>query len=271
MLSISDLKRDPRENKEVYIDLNCDLAQSYGIYKNDRELNLVDFVSSINISCGLHAGDPLTMVNALKLAQEKNLSIGAHIGYPDIQGFGYRQMKLDDEEIQALVLYQIGALNALAKAYELQIDHVRPHGALYKQAAEDFNVSLSIAKAIANYNPWLIYVAAAGENLAKAGESANIKTAGELHLDKIYNIDGSIDFDTQDKVDTIYSLEQLNLMIEKSSVKNKEGGITKVDFCTIHLNTKHQNSIELARKAKDAIKNPIPVTVSIIKDTSWIK
>ncbi|MFA6988827.1 MAG: LamB/YcsF family protein [Candidatus Gastranaerophilaceae bacterium] len=271
MLSISDLKRDQKENKEIYIDLNCDLAQSYGIYKNASELDLVDFVSSINISCGLHAGDPLTIMNALKIAQEKNLSLGAHVGYPDIQGFGYRQMKLDTEEIQALVLYQIGALNALAKAYDLQVDHVRPHGALYRQAAEDFNISLSIAKAIAKYNPWMIYVGATGENLFKAGESTNIKIAGELHLDKVYNVDGSINFEVDDKVNTEYSLELLNLMISKSSVKNKEGGITKVDFCTIHLNTKHQNSIELARKAKETIKNPIPIPVSIIKDTSWIK
>jgi UPF0271 protein len=268
MLSVSDLKREPI--KEVYLDLNCDLAQSYGIYKNDAELDLTDFVSSVNISCGLHAGDPLTIMNAIKIAQKKNLSIGAHIGYPDIQGFGYRQMQLDDEQIQALVLYQIGALSSLAKVYNLQIDHVRPHGALYKQAAEDFSVSLSIAKAIASYNPWLIYVGSASENLSKAGETANIKTAGELHLDKVYNVDGSADFNSEDKVNTDYSLEQLNLMVNKSSVKNKEGGITKVDYSTIHLNTKHQNSIELAAKAREIVKTPVPVTVCIIKDTSWI-
>ena len=130
------------------IDFNCDLAQSFGIYKNSSEARLLDYVSSVNISCGFHAGDPLTIKEALLQAKEKNIVVGAHIGFDDIQGFGYRQMDLDAEELEALVMYQVGALMTFAKAYGMEIEHVRPHGALYRQASEDLEVSRTIAKAI---------------------------------------------------------------------------------------------------------------------------
>ena len=130
------------------IDFNCDLAQSFGIYKNSSETRLLDYVSSVNISCGFHAGDPLTIKEALLEAKEKNVVVGAHIGFDDIQGFGYRKMDLASDELEALVMYQVGALMTFAKAYHMEIEHVRPHGAMYRQAAEDLETSKIIAKAI---------------------------------------------------------------------------------------------------------------------------
>ena len=99
------------------IDFNIDLAQSFGFYKNNSEFDLLDYASSVNISCGFHAGDPLTIKNALMKAKEKNVVVGAHIGFDDIQGFGYRDMDLSDDEIEALVIYQVGALMAFAKSH----------------------------------------------------------------------------------------------------------------------------------------------------------
>ena len=123
------------------IDFNCDLSQAYGIYKNNNETEILDYVSSVNISCGFHAGDPVTIKEALLKAKDKNLVIGAHIGFNDIQGFGYRPVELKDDELEALVIYQIGALMSFAKAYGVSIEHVRPHGAMYKKASEDFSFS----------------------------------------------------------------------------------------------------------------------------------
>lgn len=120
---------DRRQIKSI--DFNCDLAQSFGIYKNSSESRLLDYVSSVNIACGFHAGDPLTIKEALLTAKEKNIVVGAHIGFDDIQGFGYRQMELDSDELEALVMYQVGALMTFAKAYNMEIEHVRPHGAMY--------------------------------------------------------------------------------------------------------------------------------------------
>ena len=131
--------QDILERKQIKnIDFNIDLAQSFGIYKNNAEFDLLDYASSVNVSCGFHAGDPLTIRNALLKAKEKNVVVGAHIGFDDIQGFGYRDMNLDEDEIEALVVYQVCALMSFAKSMHMEIEHVRPHGAMYKRCAEDF-------------------------------------------------------------------------------------------------------------------------------------
>ena len=117
------------ENKEIKsIDFNCDLAQSFGVYKNDSEYELLDYVSSVNVSCGFHAGDPIAIKNALNEAKQRNIAVGAHIGFNDIQGFGYKEMKMDEDELEALVIYQLGAIMSFAKTFKLEIEYVRPHG-----------------------------------------------------------------------------------------------------------------------------------------------
>ena len=145
------------------IDFNCDLAQAYGVYKNTQEYELLDYVSSVNISCGFHAGDPVTIKDALLKAKEKNLAIGAHIGFNDIQGFGYRPVELKEDELEALVVYQVGAIMSFAKAYGLSIEHVRPHGAMYKACGEDFTFSTAVAKAIKKCSDWLVFYAPMGD------------------------------------------------------------------------------------------------------------
>ncbi|OGI23587.1 MAG: hypothetical protein A2287_04645 [Candidatus Melainabacteria bacterium RIFOXYA12_FULL_32_12] len=271
MIPLSSIKKEQNQPKQLYIDLNCDIGQSFGVYKNDLEFSLLPYVSSVNISCGCHAGDPTTIMNALKIAKEHNLAIGAHIGYPDIQGFGYRSMKLSDEELQAVVLYQIGALSSLAKSYNLVIEHIRPHGALYKDAASNLDISVSIAKAIAKFDPWLIYVGAAGENLNKAGEAADIRVAPEVYLDRKYNFAGTIDFEVDNVVDIQYSISQLESLIKDSTLKNNQNGKTRVNFKTIHLNMKSEISIEIAKKAKQLISHPVPVAAALIGNNGWLQ
>jgi UPF0271 protein len=209
-------------------------------------------------------------MNMLKLASENNLSIGAHIGFPDIQGFGYRNMNLNDEEIQALVIYQIGALSSLAKLYNLNVEHVRPHGALYVQAAKDYKTSLAIAKSIAKYDPWLIYVGAPGENLVNAGEEANIRVIQEVLPDKKYTVQGNIDFDAGDIVDLAYSTKLIESVVRDSSVINNQGGRTKLKIKTIHLAIKSEHSIEIAKKVKELISNPVPISGTYVAGSGWV-
>ncbi|MEI8389763.1 MAG: LamB/YcsF family protein [bacterium] len=270
MIPLSSIKKEQKPEKQINIDLNCDLGQSFGVYKNEQELELLQYVSSVNISCGSHAGDPLTIMNMLKLASENNLTVGAHVGYPDIQGFGYRNMNLNDEEIQALVVYQIGALNSLAKLYNLTVEHVRPHGAMYVEAAKNYKTSLAIAKAVAKYDPWLIYVGAPGENLLKAGEETNLRVAQEVQLDKKYAIDGTVDFEAGDIVDLEYSTRLLETLVRDSSVINNQQGRTKLEIKTVHLSVKSAVSIELAQKAKALISNPIPIIGTYVAENGWL-
>ena len=262
--------RQSREIKRIKsIDFNCDLAQSFGVYKNDAEFELLDYVSSVNISTGFHAGDPITIKKALLLAKEKNVVIGAHIGFDDIQGFGNRAMILSDDEIEALVIYQVGALMSFAKAYGMEIEHVRPHGAMYKLASEDFNFSCSIAKAIKKCSNWLTYYGAAGEVISKVGELIKLPIAQEIMLDKIYNQDASIDYSMPDVVSTEFSVRRLQNLLKSSQITNNLRGFTTVEANTIHLTTGKINSLEIAKKVNELI-TPIPVNYNKVQESGWV-
>ena len=252
------------------IDFNCDLAQSFGIYKNSSENQLLDYVSSVNISCGFHAGDPLNIKEALLLAKEKNVVVGAHIGFNDIQGFGYRPVDLADDELEALVMYQVGALMSFAKSYNLEIEHVRPHGAMYVMAAEDFGVASVIANAIKKCSQWLVYYGAAGENTQRVADEINIPTAHEICLEKSYNADGSVDFSANDIVNTNVSISRLKELLTNSQVMNNECGKTLVKADTIHFTNRIPNSLELIKQAHELI-TPVPVNYKNVYASGWVE
>ena len=237
------------ERKQIKnIDFNCDLAQSFGIYKNSKEYDLLDYASSVNISCGFHAGDPLAIKEALLAAKERNIVIGAHIGYNDIQGFGYKPMDLDESELEALVMYQVGALMTFAKAYNMEIEHVRPHGAMYRKASEDFETSRIIARAIKKCSQWLVYYGAAGENLSNVAEEENIQVAHEVHLENI---------------------QRLKDLLQNSRVANNVGGKTIVKADTIHFSNKLSNSKELIIQARE-ITTPLPYNYINAMKSGWV-
>lgn len=252
------------------IDFNCDLAQSFGIYKNSTEERLLDYVSTVNISCGFHAGDPLTIKESLLKAKEKNIVVGAHIGFDDIQGFGYRQMDLDSDELEALVMYQVGALMTFAKAYSMEIEHVRPHGAMYRQASQDLEFSRTIAKAIKKCSKWLVYYGATGENLAQIGAEENIQVAHEVHLEKIYDENGNINFAARDLENTNISIQRLKDLLQNSQVTNNVGGKTIVRADSIHFSNKLANAKELVMQAKEII-TPLPYNYKNAQKSGWVE
>ena len=269
MISSNELVKES-EKEQILLDVNCDLAQSFGVYRNDLEFELLPFVSSVNISCGLHSGDPMIINKALKHAADNNLSVGAHIGYPDLQGFGYREMDLSDEEIEAIALYQIGALQTMAKAYGLRISHVRLHGALYKKAICDFRTMLAVANSIKKANDWTILLCAPCANLEKAAEATGIKYAAEVFLDKKYDVTGIPMFDENEVVDVEYSKKQLESLLNGYEVINVNGGKTKINCHSIHLNMKNAVSMDIAQMVKNMIVQPAPLPVSILEDKSWV-
>ena len=258
------------ERKQIKnIDFNCDLAQSFGVYRNNSEYNLLDYVSSVNISCGFHAGDPATIKEAILAAKEKNIVVGAHIGFDDIQGFGYRPMVLDNDELEALVMYQVGAIMTFAKAYNMEIEHVRPHGAMYRQASEDLETSKTIAKAIKKCSQWLVYYGATGENLAQVAEDENIQVAHEVHLEKIYNENGNIDFLARDLENTQISIQRLKDLLQNSQVTNNVGGKTIVRADSIHFSNKLSNAKDLIIQARE-ITEPLPFNYRNALKSGWV-
>jgi UPF0271 protein len=174
------------------IDLNCDMGESYGAWKMGRDAELMDYVSSVNIACGFHAGDASTMRKTVELAIEKGLAIGAHPGYPDLQGFGRRAMALTPDEIFDAVLYQVSALKGICEASGGKMHHVKPHGALYNQAAKDRVLAAAIAKAVRAIGPELIFYGLSGSHLISEAKNLGLKTASEVFADRTYQLDGSL-------------------------------------------------------------------------------
>ncbi len=174
------------------IDLNCDMGESFGAYKMGNDEEILHFVTSANIACGFHAGDPSVMKKTVKLALEANVAIGAHPGFPDLAGFGRRDMVVSAEEVFNLVVYQIGALWAFVQAEGGLLHHVKPHGALYNKAAVNYPLAEAIAKAVYQVNPeWILY-GLAGSELIRAGEKMGLQTANEVFADRTYRQDGTL-------------------------------------------------------------------------------
>ena len=174
------------------IDLNCDMGESFGRYSLGADAEVLQWVTSANIACGLHAGDPLVMQQTVRLAVERGVAIGAHPGYPDLQGFGRRVMDLTPDEAEAFVLYQVGALAAFTRAAGVELAHVKPHGALYNQAAKDLALADAVARGVARFSRDIILVGLAGSRLIEAGINAGLPVAREGFPDRAYNPDGSL-------------------------------------------------------------------------------
>jgi UPF0271 protein len=176
----------------IKIDLNCDLGEGFGRYSLGQDAAMMQLVTSANVACGFHAGDPSVIERMVALANQHGVALGAHPGYPDLQGFGRRAMGLSPEEIANSVIYQIGALAGFARVAGMQVVHVKPHGALYNLAALDPAAARAIAQAVVNFDPELILVGLAGSELTKAGEAVGLRVASEGFPDRAYLPDGQL-------------------------------------------------------------------------------
>lgn len=174
------------------IDLNCDMGESFGHYTLGDDEAMMHMITSANVACGWHAGDPLVMARTVKLAKQWGVNVGAHPSHLDLQGFGRREIDLSPEEAESFVLYQIGALYAVAKANDTVLIHVKPHGALYNQAAKNEALARGIATGVARFSKSLILVGLAGSALIRAGEQIGLRVANEGFPDRAYNADGTL-------------------------------------------------------------------------------
>ena len=174
------------------IDLNSDLGESFGAWPMGQDSALMDSISSANVACGFHAGDPETMRATISLAIEKGVALGAHPGFPDLVGFGRREMRATAAEVEAFVLYQAAALAGMAAAQGARLQHVKPHGALYNMACRDRQMADAIARAVAALDRSLILFGLPNSELLRAGEAAGLRCAAEVFADRAYDPDGSL-------------------------------------------------------------------------------
>ncbi len=174
------------------IDLNADVGESLGPWPMGEDARLIPLVSSVNVACGVHAGDPLTIQRTVATAIAHGIAIGAHPGYPDLVGFGRRDLDMAADELEASIVYQVGAVATFARAMGSELRHVKAHGALYNRAARDPSVAASIARAVRSISPELILVGLAGSAILDAGTEAGLAVAAEAFADRAYEPDGSL-------------------------------------------------------------------------------
>ena len=174
------------------VDLNCDMGESFGAYRIGADDVVFPFITSANVACGYHGGDPSVMRTTLERARREGVAVGAHPGFQDLIGFGRRNMDASPQEIYDLVVYQIGALLGFARAARTELQHVKAHGALYNMAAAKPELAAAIARAVRDVDSQLILFGLPGSHLISEGESAGLKTAGEAFADRNYMRDGSL-------------------------------------------------------------------------------
>ncbi len=236
------------------IDLNCDVGENIG---NDEDI--LPYITSANIACGFHAGDEMSMRTTVRLAKQYGVAVGAHPSWRDREGFGRREMSLPSDEVEALILYQMNTLATIAKLEGIKMRHVKPHGALYNQAAKDEVLATAIAKAVKRFSSELILVGLAGSKLIEAGIKIGLNVANEGFPDRNYNPDG-----------TLVSRKQSNAIIEYPetivlhAVELAQNGIAfagqRIRVDTLCLHGDHPYAAENAKLVRESLeKNEIKV------------
>lgn len=240
------------------VDLNCDMGESFGAYKLGRDEEILDFITSANIACGFHAGDPATIRKTVRLAMEKNVGIGVHPGLQDLVGFGRRNMQISPQEAYDLVVYQIGAIYAFAKSEGGKIQHVKPHGALYNMAAKSAPLSEAIAEAIYKVDPELILFGLAGGELVKAGNRIGLRTASEVFADRTYQNDGSLTPRTESHAlitNHETAVNQVIRMVKEGKVASLQGADVPIQADTICIHGDGANALDFAKYISTSLRD----------------
>ncbi|WP_139850565.1 LamB/YcsF family protein [Acinetobacter pullicarnis] len=247
----------------MFVDLNSDLGESFGSWKMGNDAQILPVVSSANIACGFHAGDPLGILNTLKHAVQLGVNIGAHVAYPDLVGFGRRNMDLSRDELIADVLYQISALDGLAKVAGSKVNYVKPHGALYNTIASNAAQAAAVIDAIKMYNPALVLVALAGSPLVAQAKAAGLTVVSEAFADRAYNSDGSLVSRRLAGAvlhDTDFVAKRVVAMLKNGGVDSIDGVFTPIQADSICLHGDTDGALEMSAAIKaELLKNNIQV------------
>lgn len=255
---LSSLKAERVSIMKQSIDLNCDMGESFGAYQLGQDSEILDYVTSANISCGFHAGDPTTMRTTVRRALEKGVAIGADPGLPDLVGFGRREIKITADEARDIVTYQIGSLFAFVKSEGGTLRHVKPHGALYHMAARDRDLAAAIAEAVGRFDAELILVGQSGSQLVEAGQAIGLRTASEVFSDRSYESDGSLTPRSQVAAvitEIERAIPQVLGMIQAGMVRSRQGTDVPVRADTVCIHGDGPHALEFARRIREALKN----------------
>lgn len=246
-----------------HIDLNSDLGESYGAWKMGNDEQILGIVSSANIACGFHAGDPSNILSTLKHAAKHDVCVGAHVSYPDLVGFGRRNMDLSYEELYADVLYQISALQGLAQVAGTKVSYVKPHGALYNTIATNLTQAQAVIDAIQHFDKTLVLVALAGSPLIKFAREQGLSVISEAFADRAYHRDGALVSRRLEGAvlhDAEIIAQRVLNMIQNGGIESIEGDFTLIQADTICLHGDTLGAVKMAAKIRDVLlENKIEV------------
>ena len=238
------------------VDLNCDLGESFGNYTLGLDGEVIKFVSSANVACGFHASDPLVMQKTVKMAKAAGVAVGAHPGYPDLVGFGRRNLNVQPAELKAMVQYQIGALKAFCQAAIIGLQHVKPHGAMYNMAAKDEKLAFAIAEGIAEIDPSLILLGLSGSEMLKAAEKLGLKAKKEVFADRAYEEDGTLVARTKPGAMILNedeAIERVLGMIKFGKVKAVTGREIGIEADSVCVHGDSPKALEFVKKINAAL------------------
>ena len=238
------------------VDLNCDMGESFGAWTIGRDAELMDYVSSVNVACGFHAGDASVIRQTIETAIAKNAAVGAHPSFPDLQGFGRREMIMSANEIFDIVLYQVAALKGICEASGGKLHHVKPHGALYNQAAKNKSTAKAIAEAVRAIDANLIFYGLSNSFLISEAESLGLKTASEVFADRTYQADGTLTPRSQPNalIETVeQSIAQVLQMIKLQTVTAANGATISIKPETVCIHGDGANALEFAAIIRQAL------------------
>ena len=233
------------------IDFNCDMGESFGMYKMGFDEEVIKHISSANIACGFHAGDPMWMRKTVDLAEQHGVAVGAHPSYPDLNGFGRRNMNATSEEVRNDVVYQAGALKAFTSNRNLQ--HVKPHGAMYNQAVDDADLGKSICEAVLEVDSNIILLALAGSTWIDVAKGMGMRVAREVFADRAVNSDGTLVPRSKEGSvihDTNEVVERSLRMVTEGKILSVEGDIVEVEADSICLHGDTPGAVDMAKTLK---------------------
>lgn len=240
------------------LDINCDMGESFGRYQLGNDKEILKYITSANIACGFHAGDPNIMRETVKLALDHNVAIGAHPSFNDLVGFGRREMNISPEEVYNLVVYQIGALDAFVKAEGGTLQHVKPHGALYNLSAKNERIAEAIAEAVYAVNPELILFGLSGSESIKTAKRIGLRVANEVFSDRTYEKDGTLTLRHLPNAlisDREKALHQVITIVKKRRVSSIEGTSIPLEADTVCIHGDGEAALAFAQYIYKTLRN----------------
>lgn len=238
------------------VDLNCDLGESFGAYTIGMDERVLPFITSANVACGFHASDPSVMEKTVRMAKEKKIGVGAHPGFPDLLGFGRRNMNVSPDEARAYIIYQIGALQAFCKEQGVHLQHVKPHGALYNMAARDAALAEAVCAGVKAVDPELILLGLSGSQMLLAAESMGLRCAREVFADRAYEEDGSLVARTKEGAmitDEELAVKRVLRMIVEGKVESVTGKDIPIQADSICVHGDGEKALAFVEKIRGAL------------------